>query len=315
LLPAEDRPARAGIGRFYVRRAFRIVPLYYVVLTALALSRSLSPEERGALVYEYLYLTNYGPFVRPPVMPWAWSLCVEEHFYLVVPLLALALGRIGRPSLRIGALAALWLAGLAVRYAVFAARTTPWTANDMTFAIYIRTHTRFDVLVAGVLLAYVQRSYGPRIRAALAARWRRIALGSIAVVSAAALVGPLARRQDVATVFAWGTVTSVMYVALVLLLINTESALTRFLSSRWFLRFATLGYGIYLVHPPIITRVVLPVALVLLEDLELPLGVAWAAGLGLLLVVATAVAYGLHLVVEKPALWLRDRVAPPRAGA
>jgi peptidoglycan/LPS O-acetylase OafA/YrhL len=48
---------RGGVLRFYVRRAFRIVPLYYVVLTALALASTL-PAQRAGLVYEYLYLTN-----------------------------------------------------------------------------------------------------------------------------------------------------------------------------------------------------------------------------------------------------------------
>jgi peptidoglycan/LPS O-acetylase OafA/YrhL len=179
----------------------------------------------------------------------------------------------------------------------------------MTFGIYVRTHTRFDVLVAGVLLAYVQRDHGPLLREVLAHPSRKIALAAVPVLSCAALLGPLARRHDVLTVFAWGTVTSVMYFALVLLLLNTESPVTRLFSSRWFLRFATLGYGVYLVHPPLMAGVVAPTARIMLRRWHLPMGAVWTSSLVLLFVMATAVAYGLHLVVEKPALWLRDLVA------
>jgi peptidoglycan/LPS O-acetylase OafA/YrhL len=218
-----------------------------------------------------------------------------------------------------------------VRYAVFAARPTPWTANEMTAAMYLPTHTRFDTLVAGVLLASVQHYHGAGLAAALRRRPAlRVALGAVPALCCWLLLGPLpwpadatgatdalsvrwiaglAGRHDLSTVFAWGTVTSVGYFALILLLLNTEGALTRFLSSQWFRRFATLGYGVYLVHPTLIAKVVLPVEAVMLLRWRWPLGEVWLSGLALLLVVATAVAYGLHLLVEKPALWLRDKLA------
>jgi peptidoglycan/LPS O-acetylase OafA/YrhL len=309
LAPATSGEARGGMLRFYARRAFRIVPLYYVVLTALVLLLPTLPGQRAMVGYEYAYLTNYAPFTVPPIMPAAWSLCVEEHFYLAVPLVSAALSRLPRPGWRMGALLVLWLAGLAVRYAVFTARSTPWTPNELTVAIYIRTHTRFDTLVAGVLLAQVQGVHGARIRAALRRPALKRALALVPIGCCWLLLGPLAARHDLSTIFAWGTVTSVMYFTLVLLLLNSEGPVTRFLSWRGFLRFATLGYGIYLVHPPLISIVVVPVAAVMRWRWHLPLGVVWSCALALLLVVASAVAYALHLAVEKPALWLRDRVA------
>lgn len=310
LAPATSGGARGGMLRFYARRAFRIIPLYYVVLTVLVLLFATAPEQRQMLVYEYLYLTNYAPMRAPPVMPAAWSLCVEEHFYIVVPLLSAALSRLPRPSWRMGALFALWLAGLAVRYAIFAARPTPWTPTEMGLALYIRTHTRFDTLIAGVLLAQVQSVYGGEIREALRRPALKIALAFVAAACCAALLGPLAGRHDLSTIFAWGTVTSVMYFVTVLLLLNSDGLVTRVLSWRGFLWFATLGYGVYLVHPVLISVVVLPAAAVMRWAWGLSPGVVWPCALAFLLVIATAVAYGLHLVVEKPALWLRDRLAP-----
>jgi peptidoglycan/LPS O-acetylase OafA/YrhL len=138
---------------------------------------------------------------------------------------------------------------------------------------------------------------------------RKLALALVPVVCCWALLGPLAIRYDLTTVFAWGTITSVMYTALILLLLNSESAVTRWLSSRWFLRFATLGYGVYLVHPPVVSYVVIPVARVMLVRWAWPLGFVWPCAIGMVLVSTTAVAYVLYLMVEKPCLWIRDRVA------
>jgi peptidoglycan/LPS O-acetylase OafA/YrhL len=100
-----------------------------------------------------------------------------------------------------------------------------------------------------------------------------------------------------------------MYFTLVLLVINTDSPVTRWLSSRWFLRFATLGYGVYLVHPVVIGGVVAPAAFALAHRFHLPLLLVWWASLAMLLVLASAAAYVLHILVEKPALYIRDRVA------
>jgi peptidoglycan/LPS O-acetylase OafA/YrhL len=239
-------------------------------------------------------------------MPWAWSLCVEEHFYLAVPILALLLARLPSTRWRITTLIALWLLGFAVRLAVYATHAGPWHPEELFLTLYLRTHTRFDILVAGVLLAYVQGSYERRLREVLRQRRLKIGLALVPVVCCWAILGPLAGRRDLSSVFAWGTLTSVMYFALVLLLLNTETPVTRWLSSRHFLRFATLGYGIYLVHPPLIAHVIVPVAYFMLARLQQPVGVVWPCALALLLVVSSLVAYALHLTVEKPALWLRD---------
>lgn len=198
---------------------------------------------------------------------------------------------------------------IGTRAAVFAMRPTPWTPAEMFDELYLRTHTRFDILVAGVLLAYVQRTYGATLREALRPRRIQLALALVPALCCGALLGPLAHRHDVSRLFAWGTVTSVMYFSLILLVLNTESVITRWLSSRSFLWFATLGYGVYLVHPPVISTVVAPIAAMMVVVFHLPALVVWATSLALLLVVATGVAYILHILVEKPALWLRDKVA------
>jgi peptidoglycan/LPS O-acetylase OafA/YrhL len=306
LLPGPDGRPRERMARFYVRRAFRIIPLYYVVLTALPFVDRFSPTQLHGLWFEYAYLTNYPFFTAPPVMPWAWSLCVEEHFYLAVPVLAALLALLPGIGWRIVSLVALWVLGFAVRYGTFAMHSGPWDPEELFLTLYLRTHTRFDILVAGVLLAYVQGAFAPRLRELLRRGSFLLGLALIPMLCCWALLGPLAGRRDLSSVFAWGTITSVMYFALILLLLNTTGPVTRWLSSRYFLNFATLGYGIYLVHPPLIAHIIVPAAFVMLVRWQLPLEVAWPCALVLLLAIASLLAYALHLIVEKPSLWLRD---------
>ena len=58
-------------------------------------------------------------------------------------------------------------------------------------------------------------------------------------------------------VFAWGTVTSIMYFGWLLLLIHGDGDgwIHRALSAPIFRRIATLGYGVYLVHIPLCDHV------------------------------------------------------------
>ncbi len=108
--------------------------------------------------------------------------------------------------------------------------------------------------------------------------------------------------------FAWGTVTSITYVALLLVLLNAQGWLQRALGHPALLRIATLGYGIYLIHVPICALCVAPFAKRIGEGVG-PVG-AWALSLAALVTLSAVGAYVLHVVVEKPFLALRNRVAP-----
>jgi peptidoglycan/LPS O-acetylase OafA/YrhL len=162
----------AGLWRFWKRRAFRTFPLYYLVLTALLLVPS-TPRAAGTTALEYLYLTNYLPNVLTATMPWAWSLCVEEHFYLLVPFLVLGVSVVKRPTLQLLALAALWASCLAVRLALWHPRAGSWSDAELFLTFYPRTHTRYDTLVVGVALAFAQRHYEGPLRRFFARWWAR----------------------------------------------------------------------------------------------------------------------------------------------
>jgi peptidoglycan/LPS O-acetylase OafA/YrhL len=108
LLREEQARGRVSVAAFYIRRTFRILPLYYLTLAiycVLLLVIKIQPERveffRRALPYyafyfpEYVHLNGGGPFSH------SWSLGIEEKFYAVWPVLGFALfrGWAGRPLL------------------------------------------------------------------------------------------------------------------------------------------------------------------------------------------------------------------------
>lgn len=300
------------ILRFYARRSFRIIPLYYVVLTILACSKRLGPLERMQLPREYLYLTNYSDTTHV-VMFWGWSLCVEEHFYIAVPFLVIALGLVRSHRTRIALLLALWLSALVVRIAIVHLRTTPFRGFEFFHAIYIPTHTRYDTLAAGVLLAYVHRHYAARVTKSLESSGPRVVLLSAAsALLIALLVMPFA-AESYWNLAAMGTITGAAYVLLLsFLLYAPRGRLAEWLGAPVFLRFATLGYGVYLVHMPLVLAVGIP-GYRFYGRMGFPPIVSFPLAVFTVFGACLCIAYVLHQLVEKPALFLRDRAVPTPA--
>ena len=93
--------SRGFLSRFYIRRALRIFPAYYLVVLGLVVFRNMLPrpvDPRG-LIYELTY-TQFLPYYwfaeaprYSPYLGHTWTLAIEEQFYLVWPALILLAGR------------------------------------------------------------------------------------------------------------------------------------------------------------------------------------------------------------------------------
>jgi peptidoglycan/LPS O-acetylase OafA/YrhL len=140
-------------GRFLRRRALRILPAYWLVLTVLAVYPGITGVFTDEWWRYYFFLQLYDPETLGRGLPVAWTLCVEVTFYLALPLWALAarrarLGSGPRAWVRgeLAALAALAAAGTAVQVAAgregitdLAAHSalgqSTWFALGMAFAV------------------------------------------------------------------------------------------------------------------------------------------------------------------------------------
>ncbi len=311
LLRSLELEGTQNIRRFYLRRIFRTFPPYYVVLTLLALTTALTATQRKHLPYEYIYATNYLPLGHgDAVMLWGWSLALEEQFYLVVPALFFVLHRLRSDRARILLLVALWTLALALRLYIYA-RYSPWADLALNRALYFRTHTRFDTIVAGILLAFVHQRYGGAIGRWLTAPLHRALLALPSMACLWLLLRPSMFGEhhiQLVHVFAWGTITSIMYFGALLLLLHGNGWIHHALSAPFFRRLATLGYGVYLVHIPLFERVVIPIAGAF-HARQASMVLVWPACLLGDILVSFVVAYAIHVLIEKPSMRLRQWLA------
>ncbi|MGH8061889.1 MAG: acyltransferase family protein [Pseudoxanthomonas sp.] len=150
------RGGRLSFRDFYLRRAFRILPAFWAVL-ALYLAFPVLREAPGLepwWKFATFTLNLSIDYANNTSFSHAWSLCVEEHFYLVFPLLAWWLTR--RPAtLKFAAVCvAVLLFGIGLRTGVWLHETAidpprAWFVED----IYYPTWNRLDGLLFGVVLA------------------------------------------------------------------------------------------------------------------------------------------------------------------
>lgn len=147
-------------GRFWLRRAFKILPSYYGLLVLLAALRvtpwfnTTSPASMLSSIAEHgLFLQNYLSF--NPNGP-TWSLAVEEHFYLALPLILVLLARgvsaerFQRRLISFCILVALTAFGLRLQHTLL---------HGIGLDDYRRTHFRIDALFFGVLTQLLSRRY------------------------------------------------------------------------------------------------------------------------------------------------------------
>jgi peptidoglycan/LPS O-acetylase OafA/YrhL len=168
LFRSERQDAGIDVLRFWTRRWTRTLPAYYAVLAVLWVGR----RGRLPLGDTLLFAQNY---TAPTEWYVSWSLCIEEHFYLALPVVVLAVRRHRRIAFAVSA-AFLFLSPV-LRWTAY-----PSMANG-SFARYLETfypptHLRLDGLVMGVLVAAL-REYEPGVWSAFVRH--RLALALIGV--------------------------------------------------------------------------------------------------------------------------------------
>lgn len=311
LLRGTLRGRQLSLPAFYARRALRTWPVFWLVLAAYF----LFPESLGGRtpppLWRFLSFTQNLGLQPGTAFSHAWSLCIEEQFYLVLPLALLGWLRCGaRPPHAWGALALLLAVGVG-------ARTLLWNTYGLEADgrlagyyphVYYATLCRFDEFLPGIALALLKHLH-PHA-------WGRVVVYPRAVL-AAALAATLAvlwgvYRHYYVDDVGYGFFMSAFGYSLVAIAFG-GLVLAALCPGGWLARtripgatpLARWSYAIYLTHKPI--AFVLQGAL---ARFELHPGVLLAA------VVVASIAVGalLYRVVEQPSMRLRARQVPSNFG-
>ena len=141
---------------FYLKRGLRILPVFWLVLLLYWLFPILREGATMAPPWRFFTFTlNFGLDLRTMrTFSHAWSLCVEEHFYLVLPVLILWLHRLRRPWLPLALVVVIVGGGMLLRYGLW----RDWQAHgghtvDFMRMLYYPSYTRLDGLTLGVAMA------------------------------------------------------------------------------------------------------------------------------------------------------------------
>ena len=154
LMKEREKTGSVGLGAFYVRRAFRLLPAYYAYLAVAFALYFRHPGARTDIIAPaLLYYTNYfNATHNHPATPIShtWSLAVEEQFYLLWPLAFLLLSRFSRRAMAacLAVTIALVMVWRSYVYTHFSFGTA-WSYNAFD--------CRFDNLAVGCLLAVLSQ--------------------------------------------------------------------------------------------------------------------------------------------------------------
>jgi len=325
LLRERESTGRIALGRFYWRRALRLLPALVVLVgatcTYAAVTGAFEPT-LGAAVPVLLYVGNWVRTLRDTdglgLLEHTWSLGVEEQFYLVWPLAVLAVGALAPRARQAEAVlvAAVVgsLASLLWRLQLWDPAEPRWSAARL----YNGTDAVADQLLVGAALAAALALWDRR---ATDMRPGRRSGGLFAIAGAVGAPAALAYLVWVARVhpggdsldndrryLEWGSLTFALATA-VLVLGCTRGGdrwLPRLLSWTPLVAVGKVSYGLYLWHFPVILAV----------DDRLP-EAATAVRAAAVLSLTAAATLASWFLVERPFLALKDgprtsAPAPPR---
>ncbi len=309
LLNLEKQSGAVGIRRFYIRRALRIWPLYFValllgfaVLPALAYGtgRGQGLEAWGDLVGKHLLpfalfggnqsIIAYG-YPRSHILAPLWSVSVEEQFYLVLPWVIALCDR--RRQVR----TALGFVGLALLVRVAA------VAFDKGFIfLWVFTLARLDAFALGMLVscAFSWRRFSvtPIVQAGL------LALSGGMLVGVVAYDPMAAGHLPHAFIWAFPVVDLAFATVLFAVTANVTTTGVRWLQTPTLAWLGKLSYGLYVFHQLALYVAGRLVAGNYTHNTTIARWVAYlVAGLSLTVGFATVSYYGL----ERPFLRMKRR--------
>ena len=272
-----DRYGWISLRAFYARRVVRLMPPLLLTMAgavALALAGLVRADlDPATLVSQLFFFYNYFNVLTGDRTAGVeglrvlWSLSVEEHFYLVFPLLFLAFARGRLAFSHIGFLLLLFVGWRTVRWHLL---------GSSDWAIYVSTDTRFDSLLWGCFLALLwwKTDFRARMPDGLG-MWLLLGLALAAIAFSF-----LFRDESFRATWRYTLQSAALFILFHYAVARAELPLFRPLQWAWVRMVGVWSYTLYLCHYVIIWALrdhVPGLGLLGLAFLSAALSLAWAA--------------------------------------
>jgi peptidoglycan/LPS O-acetylase OafA/YrhL len=266
-----DRASAFAIGKFYLRRCFRIWPLYFTLLTVDILMARPMTSLRSMYVVDgrawswildhlWMYLgfvSNWslvfdgiGNYVDRSTPPLAvmWSIAVEEQFYLFYPVLLLfALSSSAAVRWIIAVMISI---GLIFRFGFVMLFVSPQTVQP-SGGMYYATLAYTDVFVSGAIGGWLFARGFEGVKGFQRSISRPVvvpALGVAVLVFGLAWGHELWRPRAVYSMCLYGLTGILFTLVIISVVVSPKSLVPRFLRSAPLRILGTLSFGMYLWH-------------------------------------------------------------------
>jgi peptidoglycan/LPS O-acetylase OafA/YrhL len=300
MLAEQEKFGSVDMARFYARRFLRLYPVIIVFLivivgVAFLAHRPRPPIEVASILFYFAnYLTSWqeiqGSTFQLPIGI-LWSLSVEEHFYLLMPIFFVAMrGRHMVPF-------AIAMCIIPVVLRVTELQIWPWLAD--TSVLYRNSDVRFDSIAYGVLLAGISNMREPlKMLRRLGSPWM-VVLGGVFLIVSFVMPDGMTKAIVRDTFRSWAAVPIVCSV-----LFSDKLGWTKHILELPLIAWVgTLSYSLYVWHGAqeyFLTAAGVP---------DTSFGFGWMRLAG-----AFACAITSFYLIERPALRFKDRLRPRPRG-
>jgi peptidoglycan/LPS O-acetylase OafA/YrhL len=292
-----------SLGHFYGRRLLRTLPNYYAVLALYFLWPAFRNDQALPPLWKFLTFTQNIKLEPGTAFSHAWSLCIEEQFYLLLPAAALLVAALrGRLRWAWAAIAFTFGLGMLARGVLWSelAEANALAQNHYFKFIYYSSSCRVDELVAGVALALLKNYH--------AGLWRRLAAhGNLALAAGGALTALtfalfLSDRYGFAITLLGFPMLALGFSLLIVAALG-ERSLLRTTNVPGAGSLALWSYAIYLTHKQVCILAAGPLA-------ERGYGPGSLVAIGAMLALSVLAGWVLYRLVETPFMALRSRYLP-----
>lgn len=308
LMGGMARGGQLSLPRFYGRRLLRTLPNFYVVLALYWLFPQVMGGREPPPLWRFLTFTQNITLMPGTAFSHAWSLCIEEQFYLVLPAVLLlgASLRQHRRALAWSSIVVLTLAAILWRDHLWTLYGTLDPAAGYYPHLYYGSLARLDEFLPGVAVALLKHGH-PKAWSALMARPRMLLV--IGLAAALSMLTAMLHGYYIdgygygRAMSAWGYSALAWSFALMVLAAQAPRGVLARVEVPGAQALARWSFALYLTHKPIAYALAKPLA---------AWGMTRQSGLMALIIGIACLLGGwlLYRAVERPFLQLRDRWIP-----